>query len=513
MPSNSTADFSDSLFKFTLGNPVIHTPFGKKYAIYADTMASGIIFKPIEYKMSIFMKYYANTHSNAHNGKLMSNLMDQSKDIIRQSLGAGEGDQVIFTSHGASGAIKHLIHLLDIEKVCKKDDIPVVFITEMEHHSNYLPWKHIPVELEIIPVMDNGCPDLDYFENKLKKYSSGKKRDIYASVTAGSNVTGVICYRDEMARIVHKHGGYIFLDCAAIAPYERINMHVDDEDGIYYDALYISPHKFIGGPGSPGLLIARKCLFKNDIPFIPGGGTVKFVCRETQIYNKSLEIRETGGTPNILGVIRAGLAFDLKNSLQDFISLRDKEIIEYVDEKLSKIDDLTILNPTSNKNRIPVYSLKFKNLHYNLVVCILNDMFGIQSRGGVSCCSLLAHKFLGFKPCDKRRVMNSIVTNKGVPKDYGWVRISFHYTMPQHYVEFIVDAIHFIAINGKRISKHYEYSPKDDEWKCTIDKDWNPPYQNIRLKWEHSDESFDHILEPETKYLTENDLRKQFSLE
>ena len=505
---------SDDLYNQTLGSPVIQTPFGKKYAIYADTMASGIIFKPIEHKMELITKYYANTHSNAHHGKLMSSLISQSKQLIRKSLNANLKDQVIFTANGASGAIKHLIHLLHLDHPCgvkgaPRKTKPTIFVTEMEHHSNYLPWKHLPVELVIISMTTNGCPDLKMMEQRMKQCAKNGC-DIYASVTAGSNVTGVICPRHKMAKLVHKYGGKIFLDCAAIAPYEPLNMHTDDNNGDYFDALYISPHKLIGGPGSPGLLIANETLFINAVPFMPSGGTVRFVCREFQVYSESMETKESGGTPNILGCIRSGLVFELKDDLQPYIKSRDKEILKYVDTRLRKIKNVKVLNP-NNPDRIPVFSFMINGLHYNFVVVLLNDLFGIQSRGGVSCCSLLAQKLLGFKPCDKKRVHKSIVNDKGVPDDYGWVRVSFHYSMPQRFVEYIVKSIDFISKFGKHLLLKYTYLPEKNNW---VYNDWIVPSDMIKLTWKSVpyDLNGDKLLLPSTKYLTNSDLQNQFTI-
>ena len=503
-----TTDISSALYRQTLGTPSINTPFGSKRVIYADTMASGIIFSPIEDKMRVITKYYSNTHSNAHNGKLMLSMITQSKDIIRSVLNTGDNDQVIFTANGASGAIKHLIHLLDLGWEGMRTMRPTVLISEMEHHSNHLPWKHLPIDLDIIPVTATGCLDIKILKSKLRTHYNkyGITKDLYVSLSAGSNVTGVMCDRHLISTMVHKYKGKLFLDCAAIAPYEKINMHKDDSVGDYFDAVYISPHKMLGGPGAVGVLVASKCLFINKIPFIPGGGTVRFVCREFQVYSSTPEIKESGGTPNILGCIRAGLAFDLKSDINDFILHRDHEILSYVDGKIRQINNITILNPKV-PNRLPVFSFMVNRIHYNLVVVLLNDLFGIQSRGGISCCSLLAQKLLGYKPCDKDRVYKSIVGDKGVPDDYGWTRVSFHYTMTNQVVDYIIKAIEFISKNGHKFEQYYIYDPKSNNWTFN-NPDYKPLSMTYKLTWRR--DMIDSEMSSNTKYLTSHDISKQY---
>lgn len=397
----------------------IRTPFGDKYFVNADMTASGVP----EENIDLFMKtniepFYTNTHSNNHNGKMMAHYIEESKNIIRKSVNASEDDQVIFTGNGCTGAVRHLIHAFGLHNTTKKISI---FISVLEHHSNCLPWKHLPHEMVVIPVNgETGMIDLDILEEELINKSDTIQ---VCSFTGCSNVTGVLQPVFEIAKLVHKYYGLVFFDFAACAPYIPINMH--KEDNTYFDAIYVSPHKFVGGVGTPGILIANKKLFINEEPFYPGGGTINFDCNYKTKYCENIETRETGGTPNILGSIRAGLAFDLKNKKLQYITRRNREINKMVHEALENIDDVQLLNPPSrfSIDQIPIYSFTIKPYHYNLIVVLFNDLFGIQVRGGVSCCSLYA--------CSR--------------KQDGWVRITFHYSMSNNVVRYILSAVRYIA--------------------------------------------------------------------
>ncbi len=243
-------------------------------------------------------------------------------------------------------------------------------------------------------------------------------------------------------------------------------MHKSDSCNKYFDAVFISPHKFFGGPGTPGLLIAHKDLFKNKVPYCPAGGTVRFVCPSFQTYSQDIETRETGGTPNILGSIKAGLAFNFKCQNQAFITLRDRQLTRYAQSRLQAMEHVKLLNPVNNLNRLPIFVFTIDKLHYNYIVVLLNDLFGIQSRGGVSCCSLLAQDLLHVGPYQQKCINNQIVSGHGVPSDYGWCRVSFHYSMPDFLVEYILNAIDFVSKYGYFFKQMYSYSPQGNKWMC-----------------------------------------------
>ncbi len=446
-----------------LGSFPITTPYGQLYYVNADYTASGAVYKPIEnFMREEVYKYYANTHSNAHNGQLMASYIDQAKNLIRKSVNAKVCDKVIFTGNGCSGAIMHIIHLLEL----KTETTPktIVFVSVAEHHSNYLPWTHLPVELIIIPMTSEGIVDTTALRRKLEEYRQHPK---ICSFIAGSNVTGVIQPVREISILVHQYGGLIFWDYAGCAPYVPIDMHnIGGDPNSYFDAIFISPHKFLGGPGSPGVLVANYKIFKNDVPFCPGGGTVRFVSADIKRYSDNLEQRETGGTPNIMGCIKAGLAFQLKDELIDFITYREVEINRKVRAALTAIANLELINPPASPRtkQVPIYSFKINGLHYNFIVALMNDVFGIQTRGGVSCCSMFAHFLLRNCKEKQKSIYKQIVSDHGVPADYGWCRVTFHYTMTDEVVDYVLYAIKYVAQHGHKFLSQYKYIEAANHW-------------------------------------------------
>jgi selenocysteine lyase/cysteine desulfurase len=242
-------------------------------------------------------------------------------------------------------------------------------------------------------------------------------------------------------------------------------MHRDESSGNYIDIIVLSTHKFLGGPSAPGILVVRESCCRNDIPFCPGGGTVRFVTDEMQKYSDDIETRENGGTPNIIGSIRAGLCFEIKDKYHSYISKRELWLLRYVQGKLVALKDLIeIINPLDNSERIPIFSFRVQGIHYNLIVTLLSDLFGIQSRGGISCCSMYAQKILKISDEKKSDVYKSILDNQGVPSYYGWCRITFHYSMPKYVVDYIIYSIEFVAKNAKRFKPYYMYDTKKNNW-------------------------------------------------
>lgn len=440
----------------------IVTPFGEKHIIYADYTASGKPYKPIEdWLIANIYPYYANTHSNATLGTIMAKYIQQSRDIIRKNLGANEDDAIIFTGHGCSSAVVHFIHLVD----CKSCHRAVVFITDYEHNSNFLPWKMRNVDLVIVPTLKCGIIDLKEFKKLLDKHCKGKKDTFkIVSFSGGSNITGIVQPIDIICKLGHEYGCIVAFDMAAVAPYIEIDMHKDDKGGNYIDALFISPHKYLGGPGTPGLLVVNKRCVRNHEPFLPSGGTVRYTSDSVNIYSSNLEVRESGGTPNILGIIRCGLVFQLKGKNQSFIKKREKIVAKYVYKELSKIKEIQLVNCPETSDFVPIFSFMIPGVHYNFVVVLLNDLFGMQTRGGVSCSGLYAKKVCCLDDRKEQCIVNSILHGKGVPGEYGWCRVSFHYTMPDFVIDYMINAIQYVSENYQKYLKKYEYLPKDNKW-------------------------------------------------
>lgn len=499
----SIEQIGDQLYNYTYGHPIMRTPFGQKYIINADVTASGYANKMIEmYINNRILPFYANVHSNAYCGRLMSRYIHLSKNTIKQSVNACPDDQIIFTGNGCSGAINHLIHCLDLRNHSPEDT--VVFISKAEHHSNHLPWKHLPITLIYVPLLPSGLFDLEFLQRELAKYQ--RYRHILASFIATSNVTGVHQDTHQISQLVHQYGGLIFWDFAASAPYLPINVHFNDRSGMYYDAIFISTHKFFGGPGSPGILIAHRNLFQNEIPYCPAGGTVRFACPAYQTYSQDIETKETGGTPDIIGSIKAGLAFLFKQRYQSYIEQWDKSVVKYVQTRLSTIRNMRIIYPAQNLNRQPIFSFMINRLHYNMVVILLNDLFGIQSRGGISCCSLLAQDILNIDPSQQKQIHDQIVNNHGNPGNYGWCRVSFHYSMPKFIVDYIVNAIILVAKYGLKLQKLYKYYPEKNTWLYCPSK--CPPWDDFK----HVNLSLDDYNRPTvSEYLNKSILNQQFN--
>jgi selenocysteine lyase/cysteine desulfurase len=449
----------DKLIYHTPGGAIIQTPFGERNSINADVTASGIEFIPItQYISNVVLPYYSNTHSNAHNGQLLCHYISQSKNLIRKSMNCQPSDLVIFTGNGCSGAINHLIHLLDIKtKATPESTLIIISITE--HHSNYLPWKHLNATIREIHVLPSGLYDLDELQSILE---SSKHTTKIVSLSACSNVTGVYQETEPINKLVHEHNGQVFWDYAAGAPYLPIDFTGTDKNG-YMDGCFVSPHKFVGGLSTPGLLVVRPTVCHNEIPYCPAGGTVRFVSDTFQKYSDNAETRETGGTPNIVGSIQTGLCFQLKDHLQLEITKREHEIVQMCDEFLKTIPNIKVLAPTVS-HRLPIYPIIFEGLHYNLVVKLLNDLFGIQSRGGVSCCSVFAQYLLHLTKDDQKQIYDQILNNMGVDKKYGWVRVTFHYIMPTKIVRYILYAIKFVATFGKLFEQLYHYDAEKNHW-------------------------------------------------
>jgi selenocysteine lyase/cysteine desulfurase len=340
----------------------------------------------------------------------------------------------------------------------------VVFITEAEHHSNDLPWRHLPIDLVVIPVdKTTGLVELPTLRHYLKKYSEKALKLI--SFIAVSNITGVIQPLDEICKLGHANDALVMFDFATGSPYLPIKMSRDDESGNYIDIITVSTHKFLGGPTTPGVLVFKTTCCRNDVPFCPGGGTVRFVTSSFQKYSDDLETRENGGTPNIVGCIRAGLSFNLKDKYQELIKTRELWLVQYVQEGLLALGDkIELLNPVQNTTRIPIFSFRVPNFHYNYIVTLLNDLFGIQTRGGISCCSMYAQKLLGISSEKKKEIYKSITKNKGVPGYYGWCRITFHYSMPRYIVDYILRAVEYVVNYAANYRHLYVYDAKKNLW-------------------------------------------------
>jgi len=427
------------------------SPFGEKKIIYADWIASGRLYAPIEDKIkNVFGPYVANTHSEAsETGTIMTHAYHLSQKIIKKHVNASCDDVLIATGNGMTGAVSKFQRIIGLKvperifdyfPIPKLDDKdrPVVFVTHMEHHSNHTSWNETIADVVILEPDDNMQVCYTKFRETIKQYADRKL--IIGAFSACSNVTGIQPDYHQLARIVHEHGGYCFVDFAASAPYVSMNMHpADPMESL--DAIFFSPHKFLGGPGSSGVLIFNKSLYKNKIPDHPGGGTVRWTNRwNERSYIDDIETREDGGTPGFLQAIRIALAIELKEQMGcENIHKRENELIEIAFTELKKFKKLHIL-AEEHTNRIGVFSFFIEGIHHNLVVKLLNDYFGIQVRGGCSCAGTYGH-FLLNVDLFKSKSISSKIESGDLTLKPGWVRLSLHPTMTNDELYFILDAI------------------------------------------------------------------------
>jgi len=436
----------------------ITTPFGPKPLVYADYTASGRSYAPIEdFIRHSVLPLYANTHSESSlTGRQTSKLREDARNIIRKALNAGDEHAVIFCGAGTTSAINRLIDLLQLRQCAPQPT--VVFIGPYEHHSNELPWRESDVELEVIPMNTDGALDLTEFEQQLKAWL-GKAR-ILASFSAASNVTGLLTDTAQVSELVHRYGGHVFWDYAAGAPYLTIDVSNKD-------AVFISPHKFLGGPGTPGLLVMRKELISIAVPTQPGGGTVSFVAPDFHHYLEECEQREEAGTPAIIGSIRAGLVFKLQQEVGLVrIEKRERSLVRSAISRWQRHPRLKLLGNLSLP-RLSIISFQVldgsQQLHYAFVVALLNDLFGIQARGGCSCAGPYGHALLGIDS-ETSRTLNEHVQRGNMLKRPGWVRLNFNYFIDKETFEYILSAVELIADHGANLLPHYSYESTSGTW-------------------------------------------------
>ncbi len=470
--TNSLEKYFEPFRKNIVGiNQEFDSPFGRKKIIYTDWTASGRLYGPIEEKMlKDFGPFVANTHTETSvTGTAMTKAYHEARKIIKKHVNANDHDVLITCESGMTGVINKFQRILGLKipenlkpYTTIPDEIrPVVFVTHMEHHSNQTSWLETIAEVIVIPPNDEVLVCMKTFAETLKNY---KERPIkIASVTGCSNVTGIQTPYHEIAKLMHQNGGLCFVDFACSAPYISINMHPEDE-GAHLDAIFFSPHKFLGGPGSSGVLIFNNNLYKNTIPDNPGGGTVSWTNPwGNHKYIDDIETREDGGTPGFLQTIRTALSIRLKEKMGvKNILQREHELLDIVFEKLNDIPNLKILAPNT-QNRLAVISFYIDDLHFNLGVKLLNDRFGIQTRGGCSCAGTYGHYLLHVDQETSKRVTCEIDQGDLTHKP-GWIRMSIHPTTTNEEIKYVCDSIKQLAENFSEWSKEYTYNSHSNEF-------------------------------------------------
>ncbi len=449
---------------------MITTPYGQKKLIYADWIASGRMYQPIEdIFTNMIAPYVANTHTTTNTtGSSMTLAYEESREIIKKHVNASKDDVLISAGSGMTGVVNKLQRILGLKihenykESVDINDKPLVICSHMEHHSNQTSWIETIADVVVLDPCPEGLFDCGHLEKILEQYKDRKTK--IAAVTSCSNVTGVFTPYYDIAETMHKHGGLCFVDFACSAPYIDIDMHPADRPEAYLDAIYFSPHKFLGGPGSTGILLFDKKLYNNSVPDNPGGGTVDWTnpWGEHKYYDE-IEAREDGGTPAFLQTIRVGLSIQLKDQMTTKrIHLREEELLGLVWPTLSSIDNLHIL-AGNVRERLSVISFYIDGLHYNLAVKLLNDKFGIQTRGGCSCAGTYGHYLLHVTKETSKSITDNI--NRGdCSMKPGWVRLSLHPIMTNEEVLFITDAIQQLAENHKEWAADYTYNGKNNEF-------------------------------------------------
>ena len=469
-------------------------PFGFRLVTYADYTASGRSLQFIEdFITEHVLPYYANTHTESSStGLQTTRFREDARAQILESVGGNDDDVVIFSGSGATGAINKLVDILNIRIPANLDDRygfteqiaaeerPVVFVGPYEHHSNELPWRESIADVVVIDLDENGHPNLALLREALAAHAERPLK--IGSFSAASNVTGIVSDTRKISAILHEHGALAFWDFAAAAPYVQIEMQASSPDADdHKDAIFISPHKFIGGPGTPGILVVKKALLTNRVPSVPGGGTVAYVGPDEHRYLDDPAHREEGGTPDIVGAIRAGLVFRLKDTVgAALIHEREQVLLGRAIERWNQNPNIQILGTVGAK-RLSIVSFMTRHreqyLHHNFVVSLLSDLFGIQARGGCSCAGPYGHRLLGIDFVQSKEYQTEILRGcEGIKP--GWTRINFNYFVSEETFAFILEAVDYVAREGWKFLALYRFSPDTGLWRH---KDWEHR-ANMRLR-------------------------------
>jgi selenocysteine lyase/cysteine desulfurase len=498
MNRECTLDF-DFLRSQVIGaDAPVTTPFGERLMVYADYTASGRCLDLVEKYLQNLQRNYANTHTEDDiSGRSMTHLLEQAEQAIKQSVNAGPDGRIISAGTGATGAIDKLQQIIGVAlppatrrnlstmlkdllgdeadtrfaEYLKKHQ-PVVFVGPYEHHSNEISWRENLTTVVEVNLDQEGAIDLQHLEQLLQDPAyQGRKR--IGSFSAASNVTGMRTPVHEIAALLHRHDAIACFDYAASAPYVEIDMC--PEPGKYagdasLDAIFISPHKFLGGPGATGVLVFNRRIYQKDLPpSVSAGGTVDYVGPTSQDFIADIEEREKAGTPGVLQILKAGLAFQIKDQIGvQAIEAREHELLVRTFERWKSNPAIEIMGNQDPQRRISIVSFNLRDhrgkyLHPKFVTTLLNDLFGVQSRAGCSCAGPYGHRLLDISHEKSEQYRKWIVKGYSGIKP-GWCRISLHYAMDDIEVKYILDAIEFVAEQGYRFMPLYDFDLNTGAW-------------------------------------------------
>ena len=465
--------------------------------VYCDYTASGRCLRFVESYLQSLQRVYANTHTEDDiTGRSMSQLLHEAEEAIKASVNAGPCGRIVACGTGATGAIDKLQQIIgvalapatrqNIEKMLDDpaaayssesfrqllgDKQPIVFIGPYEHHSNEISWRQSLAKTVEVRLDAGGNIDLAHLEDLLRAPEYRDRLRI-GSFSAASNVTGLRSEVRKISSLLHAYGAIACFDYAACAPYVEIDMNPvpeGDEDPSI-DAIFVSPHKFLGGPGSSGVLVFNERIYHRELPpSVSAGGTVDYVGPQDQDFISRIEEREKAGTPGVLQTLKAALVFEIKDRVGvEVINKREHELTHRALASWGKDENIEILGNPDPGQRVGIISFNLKDdrgnyLHHKFVTALLNDLFGIQSRAGCSCAGPYGHRLLNIDLNTSERYRSAVQDGYCGMKP-GWCRVGLHWVMDDSEANFVIEAVHFIARHGHRFLGLYDFDLCTGTW-------------------------------------------------